>query len=518
MQLALSNDPADGRTLQERVYRELRAMIDDGRLRPGVRLPSTRTLAAELGLSRTTVVLAFERLAAEGYIETRGKRGTFVCAVPPERGLRAAPAGTVPTRSAASPPATVPAPAMLAVVRPDRPRPELDLWVGRPDPALFPLRAWREAVEARLARAGPGLTDYRDPAGDPELRAALAARVGPARGIAATSEDVVVVQGSQDGLNLVARMLGDRGRILVHEDPCYRGALDVLRPACGRRVAVPVDRQGIRVDRLPTCRGGLLYLTRSHHYPLGVTLAAERRTAVLEWADRTGSWVIEDDYDGDFRYEEAPLPALKAQDGAGRVIYLATFSKSLGPGLRLGYLLVPSGLREAAAAWKALMSIASPWLEQVAMAELLASGAFDRHLRRIRHVYRARRDALVAALEERFGPVELSGRRGGMHLAWRLPETLPRAEEVERRALEVGVGVYGLRSAGAWASPGNPRLDDTLLLGYAALAEPQIRCAIDRLAGALPVGSAPRRTVALAAPTGCAPAGSAVRPPAPARP
>ncbi len=517
MQLALPNDPADGRTLQERVYRELRAMIDDGRLGPGARLPATRALAAELGLSRTTVVLAFERLASEGYIETRAKRGTFVCAVPPERTLRAASAGAPTAPVAAAPPA-VPAPAMLAVVRPGRPRPELDLWVGRPDPALFPLRAWREAIEARLARPGPALTDYRDPSGDPELKAALAARAGPARGIAATAEDVIVVQGSQDGLNLLARMLGDRGRLLVHEDPCYRGAVEVLGRACGRRMAVPVDDRGLDVDRLPDCRRGLLYLTPSHQYPLGTTLAAERRGRVLDWAERTDSWVVEDDYDGDFRYEEAPLPALKAQDRAGRVIYLATFSKSLGPGLRLGYLLVPPGLREAAAAWKALMSIGSPWLEQAAMVEFLVSGAFDRHLRRIRHVYRARRDALAIALEERFGPVELSGRRGGMHLAWRLPETLPRAEEVERRALEVGVGVYGLRSAGAWASPGSPRLEDTLLLGYAALAEPQIRCAIDRLAGALPVGSAPRRTVALAAPTGRAPDGGAVRPPVPARP
>lgn len=494
MQLALANDPADGRTLQERIYAELRAMIGDGRLRPGARLPATRTLAAELGLSRTTVVLAFERLASEGYVESRPKLGTFVCAVPPERGLRAAPRVAPPTPAGApAPPARVRAPPMLAVFRAEDARPELDFWVGRPDPALFPLRAWREAIEVKLARPGPGLTEYRDPGGDPAFRAAVAAQVGPARGIAAGAEDVVAVAGSQDGLNLVARMLGGRDRTLVHEDPCYRGALEVLRRACARRVVVPVDDRGLDVERLPDCRKGLLYLTPSHQYPLGTTLGAERRARVLDWALRTDSWVVEDDYDGDFRYEEAPLPALKAQDRAGRVLYLATFSKSLGAGLRLGYLIVPAELRSAARAWKALMSIACPWLEQAAMSELLSSGAFERHLRRIRHAYRARRDRLMAALEARFGPVELRGRRGGMHLAWRLPERFPRAAEIEARARAVGVGVYGLAAGGAWASPGNPRLSDTLLLGYAALDEAAIDRAVDRLARVIEPGAPARR-------------------------
>lgn len=486
MQLALAKRSGDERPLQERIAAELRAMILDGRLRPGERLPGSRALAADLGVSRTTVVLALERLASEGYLESRARIGLFVAASPPEGALvvaRVEPAGPRVAPARATP---VPAPPLLPVVRRDQPRPELDFWVGRADPALFPLRAWREAVEAKLARAGSALAEYLDPQGEPSLREAIAARVGPARGIRATAEEVVVVSGSQDGINLACRMLGGGGRCFVHEDPCYRGAFELFVRSGMRRVAVPVDADGLRPEALPDQRGCLLYLTPSHQYPLGVTLSLERRRAVLDWAERTDSFVLEDDYDGDFCYDEAPLPALAAEDRMGRVLYLATFSKSLGPGLRLGYLIVPPQLCAAARAWKALMSIGVPWLEQAAMTELLLTGAFERHLRRIRLAYRARRDRLIARLEASFGPQEIQGRRGGMHLAWRLPPAAPAAEAIERAAARVGVGVYGLRSAGAWASPGHPRLRDTLLFGYAALDEAQIDTALERLAAVLP--------------------------------
>lgn len=493
MQIAFAKDPSDTRTRQERIYADLRVMIVDGRLRPGTRLPATRSLAAELGVSRTTVVLAFERLASEGYIESHPRLGTFVCALVPERALHARPPPAAEPLAAppVEPPARLAIPSVPPAVRPDRPKPEFDFWIGRPDPALFPWREWREAIEAKLG--GSQITDYPDPAGYPALREAIAAHVGPARGIAASAEEVIVVAGSQEGLNLVARMLGARRRVLVHEDPCYGGALEVLGRACGRRIPVAVDEHGLDTARLPDCRQGLLYLTPSHQYPLGVRLAPDRRAELLAWAQRTDSYVIEDDYDGDFCYEEAPLPALKAQDRTGRVLYLATFSKSLGAGLRLGYLIVPPPLIAAARAWKALSSMGCPWLEQAAMSELLRSGAFERHLCRIRRTYRLRRDRLVAELEAAFGPVRLRGEHGGMHLAWRLEPNQPRAEEIERRALARGVGIYGLRSAGAWASRGHPRLADTLVLSYAALSEAAIARAIERLAQ-LVVGSVAHRS------------------------
>jgi GntR family transcriptional regulator/MocR family aminotransferase len=482
VQLALPKDPRDGRTLQERIAQELRQMILDGRLRPGQRLPGSRELAADLGVARITVVVALERLVAEGYLEGRERVGFFVAAAPPDAGLRVPPMEPRPDEGAIREPVfRLDAPPLLPLVRGGRPRPELDFWVGRPDPALFPAQAWREAIRAKLARAGPALAEYPEPQGDVELRAAIAEWLGPSRGMRVDPDDVVVVAGSQEGLNLVARMLVGHVKAFVHEDPCYGGALELFARAGLPCLPVPVDAHGLAVQRLPEIRRALLYVTPSHQYPLGVTLAAERRARLLDWAVRTGSFVLEDDYDGDFRYEDSPLPALAALDQRGCVLYLGTFSKSLAPGLRLGHLVVPPGLRAAARAWKALSSIASPWLEQAAMAEFMRSGAFERHVRRIRRAYRARRDRLIAGLEQLLGPLEISGRRGGMHLAWRLPPGSPPAERIERRALEAGVGIYGLRSAGARASPGHPRLADTLLLGYAALPEPAIDRAVERL-------------------------------------
>lgn len=482
MQLALSRNSADGKTLQERIYSELRAMILDGRLRPKERLPGSRALAADLGVSRTTVVLALERLIAEGYLESRPRVGAFVAATLPEEGLRVrAPlTGTARTTSATRSP--ISAPRLLSVVRQDRPRPELDFAVGRPDPDLFPLRAWYSAVEAELSALRRALSEYGDPQGEPVLREAIAAHIGASRGIRAEAADVVVVAGSQDGIMLVCRMFTGYARVFLHEDPCYRGAFDVFS-RCGMRcIAVPTDDFGLVPERLPGCRRGLLYVTPSHQYPLGVTLPPERRQAVLAWADRTDSFILEDDYDGDFCYEQAPLPALAAMDESNRVLYLATFSKCLGPGLRLGYLVVPPSLRAAAVAWKALSSIGVPCLEQAAMGRFMTSGAFERHLRRIRQVYRARRDRLLLCLEKAFGPQHISGQRGGMHIAWRLPPNWPCAETLACRAYERGVGLYSLRTAGAWASRNHPRLRDTLLLGYAALSELQIDAAVERIA------------------------------------
>lgn len=481
MPIALPSDPAEGRTRQERIHAELRAMILDGRLRAGTRLPASRALGAELAVSRTTAVLALERLESEGYVEGRARVGTFVSLLLPEDVLRARPPERNVRSAAVASGNRIAVPQVPAAVRGGRAPLEFDLPIGRPDPELFPMCDGRAAIEAKLARPGTGLSEHPDPAGEPGFRAGMAAEVGPARGIAATAEDVVVVAGSQESLDLIARMLGSRRRVLVHADPCYDGALAVLGRACGRRVPVAVDEQGLDVARLPDCRHGLLHLTPSHQYPLGCTLAADRRAQVLDWAERTDSYVVEADDDGGFRYEETPLPALEALDRACRVIYLATFSKSLGAGLRLGYLIVPPRLRAAAPAWTAVTSMGCSWLEQAATAELLTSGAFERHLRRIRQADRMRRDRLIAALERQFGPVRLVGRRAGMPLAGRVREGAPAAAELERRALAHGVGVYGLRSAGAWASVGHPRLTDTLRLGSAALSEDAVERAVERL-------------------------------------
>lgn len=495
MQLALSLDPSTGRSLQERLYAELRTMIIDRRLRPGDMLPASRALSIELGISRNTVLFAYERLRAEGYVESRRSVGMYVCAELPEDALYASTQLNGCVASARGDHGSVPIPRVPNVVALDRSGVDFDFWVGRPDPRSFPRAAWRQLLDEKLSCATPALTEYQDPQGLKALRETIAAHVRPTRGIVASADDVVVVGGSQDGLNLVARMLARQRTTFVHEDPCYQGGLYVFANEGFETVPVPVDGAGLDVDRLPDRPNTVLYVTPSHQYPTGAVLPLERRLQLLRWAQDTGSVIVEDDYDGDFRYEGAPVLALHALDRAQRVIYLATFSKSVGAGVRLGYLIVPSGLREAARAWKTLMSICTPWPEQAVMAEFMRSGGFERHLRRIRATYRNRRDRLIEALRRHFGAVEITGQESGMHLCWRRPPELPDAPTIERLARGARVGLYALNSGGAWASPANGLLADVLVLGYAALPEPDIDMAIARLAGVLGRGGSLRSTI-----------------------
>ncbi len=483
MQVALSLDATYGRSLQERLFGELRGMILDGRLRPADMLPPSRELAAQLGVSRNTVLLAYERLRAEGYVESRRNVGMFVCSGLPENALFAADEGKAQPAAAATPVApSLPVPPVQNVVAVDQGTLEVDFWVGRPDPRSFPRAIWRQLLDEKLSCATSALTEYQDPQGILSLRQAIVEHVGPTRGIAATPDDVVIVSGSQDGLNLLTRMLARHRRVLVHEDPCYQGALYVFVNEGLQSVPVPVDDQGLDVTRLPDLREAIVYVTPSHQYPTGVTLPLERRQQLLAWAERTDSLIVEDDYDGDFRYEGAPLLALRALDRSHRVLYLATFSKAVGAGLRLGYLIVPPGLRAPARAWKTLMSIGTPWLEQAVMAEFMRCGAFERHLRRIRACYVQRRDRLVGALQRHFGSVEILGRDAGMHLCWRRPRGLPDAPEIERLARQARIGLYTVTSGGAWASPHNPLIAQLLVLGYAAIPEHAIDRAVSRLA------------------------------------
>lgn len=483
MQVALSLDPAYGRSLQARLFGELRTMIVDGRLRTGDMLPPSRELSAQLGVSRNTVLLAYERLRAEGYVESRRNVGMFVCAGLPERALfTGGGAAALPAGPAATAVPSLPVPPALNVVAADPGSLEVDFWVGRPDPRSFPRAIWRQLLDEKLSCNTSALTEYQDPQGIRALRQAIAEHVGPTRGIVAAPDDVVIVGGSQDGLNLVARMLARHRRTLLHEDPCYQGALYVFVNEGAQSLPVAVDDQGLDVDRLPDLREALVYVTPSHQYPTGATLSLDRRQQLLAWADRTDSLILEDDYDGDFRYEGAPLLALRALDRTHRVLYLGTFSKAVGAGLRLGYLIVPSGLRAAARAWKTLMSIGTPWLEQAVMAEFMRSGAFERHLRRIRASYAYRRERLVSALRRHFGDVALLGQGAGMHLCWRRSPGLPDAPEIERIARQAGIGVYTITSGGAWASPHNPLITELLVLGYAAIPEQAIDRAVARLA------------------------------------
>lgn len=491
-QLSMIVGGGEKATLQNQVFEQIRSMIIDCRLRAGDSLPATRDLSVQMGISRNTAVLAYERLIAEGYIYSRPYVGTFVATdipektfVSPKASQLAAENGHIVANDTRLDPRLGAFTRVHSLRNPHQKRLRFDFWVGRPDPASFPIKAWSKHIWTRLQRASTGLMEYGDPAGLIELRQAICDHLGPARGIIADPDQIVIVGGCQDGFNLVGRMLVEDGDTIVVENPCYQGAAFVLEGFGGVLHPTPVDADGIDVSQLPEVSGALVYVTPSHQYPMGVTMALPRRVALLAWATRNDAYVIEDDYDSDFRFTGSPITALKGLDRGNRVIYMGTFSKCMGPGLRLGYLVLPPQLAESARRLKALMNNGHSWLEQAAMADFMRGGGYRRHLRRVRQLYLERRDALLQSLKQHFGPCKVSGEDAGMHLVWALPESFPDAGIIERQALMKNIGVYTL-STGAALHFGSSVADQRhLVLGYAALTPREIAEGIAELASAV---------------------------------
>jgi GntR family transcriptional regulator/MocR family aminotransferase len=357
----------------------------------------------------------------------------------------------------------------------------LDFRIGRPDKGLFPRNLWRRLTSEHFDTFSRTVSDYTDPSGHPLLRQAIAHHLRTARGIVCRPEQVIVTAGAQEGLNLTARFAGIHGKPAVLEDPCYRGAALAFLGLGGRLVAAAVGDDGLDTDRLPKEGACLAYVTPSHQFPLGVTMSAERRVALIAWARRTGTLLVEDDYDSDFRHNSSPLVALQAL-GPECVVYLGTFSKSIGPGLRLGYAVFPAHLAAAAGALKSVMSNGHPWLEQAVTAEFIASGVFEQHLGRMRKCYLERRDTLMRDLIRSFPSTSVSGFEGGMHLVWKLDETQPIAETLQTICRRVGVGIYSLVNGPAYQIEHRAEYDRLVLLGYAGLTTAQIVEAVKRVA------------------------------------
>lgn len=489
MQLPLRIDEGAGESLQAQIFGQVRELILARCLKPGTQMPASRILAADLGVSRNTVVLAYEQLMSEGYIEMRKPVGTFVS----RNLIFDSPAPQTPPVSHDRDTTAKRRHARLlfhgeahVVVSPYTKPVPYDFWVGRPDARLLPARTWQHFINGTLDRMRAGIGGYNDPAGLWELREAVADCVGFARGIKATADQVLIINGIQEGLNILARLFVGPGTNVAVENPCYLGAANVFTSHGARLMPVPVDEHGITIDALPQ-EAALIYLTPSHQYPTGATLTPERRAPLLEWAERLGAYVVEDDYDSDFYYDGAPLPALQSLDTNEQVIYLGTFSKSLGAGLRTGYMILPRHLVTAATTAKTLLNNCSPWLTQAMLAEFIASGAFMHHLRRVRTIYSARCNRLLEALNEHFGEVEISGAQAGMHLVWYLPEEFPAALELEQRCRQSGVGIYSFKTGNALL-PGkvpDARYSRAVMLGYAALDEEEIAEGMRRLAAVL---------------------------------
>jgi GntR family transcriptional regulator / MocR family aminotransferase len=436
------------RSLQE----ALRGAVQGGELAAGTRLPASRVLAEELGLSRGVVTDTYDQLASEGYLHVTA---------------RSAPIVALAAR------ATRPKP------EPATPRWRVDFVATTPELALFPRHLWARAVERSLRDAPDALFDYTDHRGDPALRHALAGYLARVRGVRTDPARIVIVQGFTQGLDLLCRVLRKRGaRTIAVESPSLPPAWSTIRGAGLHLVGRAVDGDGLRVSGLASLSADAIVVTPAHQFPTGAVLAAERRIALIDWATRSGAFVIEDDYDAEFRFDRQPVGALQGLDPA-RVVHLGTASKTLAPGVRLGWMSVPAELVDDVLREKGDADSGSPAVDQLALARLLADGDYERHVARMRHVYRARRDEVRRSLAAALPTLAVRGAVAGMHILVSLPD---RADDVaiSRTAAAQGIRVSAL-SPMYLTRPSRPGL----LLGYGRLAEEAIAPAVRALAKAL---------------------------------
>ncbi|MCX5399243.1 PLP-dependent aminotransferase family protein [Streptomyces sp. NBC_00102] len=446
--------------LRDGLMEALREAVRTGRLTPGARLPSSRALAADLGVARNTVADAYAELVAEGWLTARQGSGTRVA-------RRAEPRGGTPAARR-----TLPA----------RRLPTYSLMPGQPDLASFPRAAWLRASRRALTDAPNEAFGYGDPRGRVELRTALAEYLGRARGVYTDPERVVICSGFIHGLRLVAAVLRKRR---VREVAVESYGLDfhrgVLADAGLRTPCLPLDQRGARTDEL-AARGGVgaVLMTPAHQFPTGVPLDPDRRATAVDWARATGGLIVEDDYDGEFRYDRQPVGSLQGLD-PDRVVYIGTASKSLAPGLRLGWMVPPAGMVQELADAKGFSDWTTGALEQLVLAEFIASGAYDRHVRAMRLRYRRRRDQLVAALAERAPGIRVSGIAAGLHAVLELPEGTERS--VISAAAFQGLALEGLSY---FRHPDAPRESDALVISYGSPPDSAWKGTLDALCRVLP--------------------------------
>jgi GntR family transcriptional regulator / MocR family aminotransferase len=461
-----------GRDLSGQIFRQLRSAVLDGRLKPGDALPPTRELARRLEVSRNTVAIAYERLAAEGFVNGKVGAGTFVRRdIGLARRSRPRPAGGwVRPRQVwatiAGPPADL------------EDDPPYDLRAGIPDATLFPFEAWRRLVTRELRPAAVRHGMYGDPAGHEALRAAIAHHIGMTRGVRATAEDVIVTNGTQQAIDVIGRTLLEPGTAVAVEEPGYPPPSRALISQGARVIRVPVDRHGLVVDAIPP-GVRLVVVTPSHQFPLGMPMPLERRLALLAWAERQGAAIVEDDYDSQFRFSGRPIEPLQTLDRDGRVIYVGTFSKVMLPTLRLAFVVAPPSIRHAIRAAKYVSDWHTALPTQAALAGFIEEGTLARHVRRMREEYAARQARILAILARDFpGVLEVIPSTVGMHLAaWLGPDARQDDREVVRRARAMGVGLYAISQFAK-----EPQTRPGLVIGYGAISRDRIEESLARLA------------------------------------
>ncbi|ARU89464.1 PLP-dependent aminotransferase family protein [Pseudomonas sp. M30-35] len=464
-----------GRGLARQLYQRLRERILDGRLPGGARLPASRDLANLLDVSRNTVMRAFDQLYAEGYIEGRVGDGTYVAQL-----ASVAPVVAAPTATPA------PSDALRLLDNHHLPKPPEGapraFRVGVPAFDLFPFETWARLSASFWRKPSPARLGYGDPAGDRQLRELIVAYLRNSRGLQCDPAQVVITSGAQQAISLCAQLLLQPGDRVAIENPGYRAAGHAFAVAGAKLQGVAVDGAGIdtaALERLGHCR--LAYVTPSHQYPTGVTLSLQRRLELLDWAERHDGWIIEDDYDGEYRYSGTPLAPLAALDRQGRVLYVGTFCKITFPALRLGYLILPADLAESFSRRRALDMRHSEIGTQAVMAEFIATGHFQRHIRRMRSAARSRRDALLAGWPRAIaGCAPMPAVDAGLHLCVRV-DSVAREQELIEAAEAVGVEINALSHYWLPDSEQMPDQRAGLVLGFAAVNEADIEVALRAL-------------------------------------
>ena len=484
-------DPRAAAPLYRQLYERLRGQILAGRLDAGARLPSTRVLAGLLGVSRSTTALAYDLLLQEGYIESRVGDGTRVARLHAEPGQPSSARPTTPALFRHNIPlsrrgrllADLPFPEDVAVQDAGADGHQGNPFrISQPDIAHFPYATWARLVARRARHALPRVALYQHPHGYLPLREAIAAHIGLTRGVSCTPEHIIITAGTQEALALLAQVVADPGDPVWLEDPGYTGARGALLAAGATLIPVPVDHEGLDVGagRQLCPQARLAVVTPSHQFPTCVTMSLRRRLALLAWAREADAWIVEDDYDSEYRFGGRPLEALHGLDSEGRVLYVGTFSKVLFPSMRLGYLVAPSDLLPAVRAARRFVDIHPPILGQMALADFIAEGHFARHLRRMRPLYQARRDALAQALRGELGDLlDVVVPQAGLNLAAWLPAG------IDSRAIAARIAAQGLILPALSRFSRRPLERDGWLFGFASAAPEALRAGVHTLARAV---------------------------------
>jgi GntR family transcriptional regulator/MocR family aminotransferase len=496
MDLAINLDRTSTTPLHQQLTAKIRTAVLEGRLKPKQKLPSSRSLAKLLTISRSTVTQSYEQLESEGYLETRCGSGTYICTCLPEewlQGLQAAEETSAddPLQSQPSTPVTsnaISTPCLskfganltsIGKLQNSEPEAEISFRYGNPAVKYFPMQQWRKLL-SRHCDNSPILLNYaEDAAGYFPLRQEIADYLKRSRAVRCTPEQIIIVNGSQQALDLIARVVLDKGDWVAMEEPGYLGARHCFLGQFANIQPIAVNSEGLDLEALSNCQQKfkLVYVTPSHQFPTGVTMSLSQRIALLQWAEKTGTLIIEDDYDSEYRYESQPIPALQEMDRSQSVIYIGTFSKILFPSLRMGYLVVPTNWLPVISKAKWLCDRFCPILEQYALTDWIKEGHFERHIRRMRHLYDSRRQTLIQALDRYFGgKVTILGAKAGIHLMVKIDTQLS-DELAIQKAATAGIGLISARAYYL-----QPQHQGEFIFGYAQLEENQIKEGVRKLA------------------------------------